>query len=249
MELRLRGDAHTSPVPVGGSTHQRKIVACLQDDTIPTFRPAMRMVGTLHWVTSTKEAVGDSGHIDRRGSLDMPAAGPPAVTPGAGPRVAHQSASQRWFDLSVWRQFDRRIGNAQVPFTGVTTTYADGTAPVCVEDLEVTTTGYVRWPNTIRPLMRPPSKARYLPNPPHPQFQGARTRVDLRASCSRSRTRTADRIHGRPVPLPRDHGRKARPRFGIAEATNAMYEIGSWLTFLQRRSPVRTPGPRTGNRR
>ncbi len=66
-------------------------------------------------------------------------------------------------DLSVWRQFDRRIGNALVPFTGITAAYADGTAPECVEDLDVVTTGYVRWPDEIRSLMRPPSKPRYLP--------------------------------------------------------------------------------------
>ncbi len=66
-------------------------------------------------------------------------------------------------DLSVWRQFDRRIGNALVPFTGITASYADGTPPECAEDLDVTVTGYVRWPDEVRSLVPPQAKARYLP--------------------------------------------------------------------------------------
>ncbi len=68
-------------------------------------------------------------------------------------------------DLSIWRQFDRTNGNALQPFTGVTTSYPDpAMPPVCAEDVEVTISSYVRWPDTVRPLVPPPAPARYLPD-------------------------------------------------------------------------------------
>lgn len=68
-------------------------------------------------------------------------------------------------DLSVWRQFDRTNGNVLQPFTGVTTSYPDpATSPQCAEDIEVTISSYVRWPETVRPLVRPLAPARYLPD-------------------------------------------------------------------------------------
>ena len=66
-------------------------------------------------------------------------------------------------DLSIWRQFDRTNGNALQPFTGVTTSHPDpAIAPECAEDIEVTVSSYVKWPNTVRPLVRPLAPARYL---------------------------------------------------------------------------------------
>jgi len=66
-------------------------------------------------------------------------------------------------DLSIWRQFDRTNGNALQPFTGVTTSHPDpAIAPECAEDIEVTVSSYVKWPNTVRPLLRPLAPARYL---------------------------------------------------------------------------------------
>lgn len=68
-------------------------------------------------------------------------------------------------DLSIWRQFDRTNGNALQPFTGVTTSHPDpAIAPECAEDVEVTVSSYVRWPLTVRPLMRPLAPARYMPD-------------------------------------------------------------------------------------
>ena len=164
MELRLHLTPTRAPVPVGGSTHNGKIVACLQDDTYSYFQTGTRMRGTLRWGDYTEDVVGDAGHIDRQWF--------PAYAGGGGTGGDARGQSHEWHtisldngvDLSVWRQFDRRDGNALVPFTGITASFADGSAPECVEDLEVITTGYVRWPDEVRSLLRPPSKARYLPH-------------------------------------------------------------------------------------
>jgi hypothetical protein len=67
--------------------------------------------------------------------------------------------------LSIWRQFDRTNGNALQPFTGVTTSYPDpAMPPECAEDVEVAISSYVRWPNAVRPLVRPVAAARYMPD-------------------------------------------------------------------------------------
>jgi hypothetical protein len=56
-------------------------------------------------------------------------------------------------------------GNALQPFTGVTASYPDPAVPAeCAEDVEVTVTSYVRWPETVRPLVRPLAPARYMPD-------------------------------------------------------------------------------------
>jgi hypothetical protein len=36
--------------------------------------------------------------------------------------------------------------------------------PDCAEDVEVTISSYVRWPNAVRPLVRPVAPARYMPD-------------------------------------------------------------------------------------
>jgi hypothetical protein len=59
----------------------------------------------------------------------------------------------------------RRKGNALRPFTGVTVTYSALDAQAdCIEDIEVQTTSYVRWPESVRQLMRPSVAARYMPD-------------------------------------------------------------------------------------
>jgi hypothetical protein len=37
-------------------------------------------------------------------------------------------------------------------------------APECAEEVEVTVSSYVRWPDTIRPLVRPLAPARFMPD-------------------------------------------------------------------------------------
>jgi predicted secreted hydrolase len=223
MELRLRVTSTHPPVPVGGSTYNGKIVACLQDDTYSYFQTGVRMQGTLRWGDVDEEVVGHSGHIDRQW---FPVYAGGGATGGDARGQAHEwhtISLDNGVDLSVWRQFDRRIGNALVPFTGITAAYSDGTAPACVEDLEVTTTGYVRWPNTIRPLMRPPSRARYLPY----RHRLSSKELELELICE-------PLVHAPAHALPieymegpcRYHGTMGgRPvtGVGIAEATNAMY--------------------------
>ena len=67
--------------------------------------------------------------------------------------------------MSIWRQFDRTNGNALQPFSGATTSSPDRPMPPeCAEDVEVTVSSYVRWPETVRPLVPPLAPARYMPD-------------------------------------------------------------------------------------
>ena len=163
MELRLHLTPTRPPVPVGASVHNGKIVACIQDGTYSYFQTGTHMTGTLRWGDTEERVVGHAGHIDRQWFPSYAGGGGTGGDPRGQAHEWHTISLDNGVDLSVWRQFDRRIGNALVPFTGITAAYADGTDPECVEDLEVVTTGYVRWPDEIRSLMRPPSKPRYLP--------------------------------------------------------------------------------------
>jgi predicted secreted hydrolase len=163
MELRLHLTPTRPPVPVGGRVYNGKIVACLQDDTYSYFQTGVQMTGTLRWGELEEQVVGDSGHIDRQWFPQYAGGGGTGGDARGQAHEWHTISLDNGVDLGVWRQFDRRIGNALVPFTGITTCYADGTPAECVEDLEVTTTSYVRWPDEVRSLMRPPSKPRYLP--------------------------------------------------------------------------------------
>ena len=223
MELRLRVSSTRPPVPVGGSTYDGKIIACLQDDTYSYFQTGMRMEGTLRWGDVDEVVVGDSGHIDRQWFPRYAGGGATGGDARGQAHEWHTISLDNGVDLSVWRQFDRRVGNALVPFTGITAAYSDGTAPVCVEDLEVTTTGYVRWPNTVRPLMRPPSRARYLPN----RYTLSSKELELELVCE-------PLVHAPAHALPIEYmegpyryygtmGGRPVAGFGIAEATNAMY--------------------------
>jgi len=163
MELRLHLTPTRAPVPVGASLYNGKIIACIQNGTYSYFQTGTHMTGTLRWGDTEETVMGDSGHIDRQWFPHYAGGGGTGGDPRGQAHEWHTISLDNGVDLSVWRQFDRRIGNALVPFTGITAAYAVGTAPECVEDLEVVTTGYVRWPDEIRSLMRPPSKPRYLP--------------------------------------------------------------------------------------
>ena len=66
-------------------------------------------------------------------------------------------------DLSIWRQFDRANGNALQPFSGATTSSPDSD-PEYADDIEVEVASYVRWPESVRTLVPPPAKARYMPD-------------------------------------------------------------------------------------
>jgi len=219
-------------VPVGAAVHNGRIVACIQDGTYSYFQTGTHMTGTLRWGDIDERVVGESGHIDRQWFPSYAGGGGTGGDPRGQAHEWHTITLDNGVDLSVWRQFDRRIGNALVPFTGITAAYADGTAPECVEDLEVVTTGYVRWPDEIRSLMRPPSKPRYLPE-----------RHTLRSAQLDLELTGEPLVHAPAHALPieymegpyRYHGTmRGQPVTGIAlyEATNAMYRDWELIDVL-----------------
>ncbi|MEB4211282.1 secreted hydrolase [Mycobacterium sp. 94-17] len=165
MRLDLAVTPTRAPTPVGASTYNGKIVCFGQSDTYSYFQTGMAMTGTLRWGDVIQQVSGTSGHVDRQWF--------PKYAGGGGSGGDPRARSHEWrtinfdngVDLSIWRQFDRANGNALQPFTGITTSHPDpAIAPECAEDLEVTVSSYVRWPEAVRPLVRPPASARYLPD-------------------------------------------------------------------------------------
>ncbi|MBJ7337468.1 secreted hydrolase [Mycolicibacterium sp.] len=164
MELRLEVSPTRAPVPVGADTYNGRFSCLAQPETFSYFQTGMAMTGTLKWGNVFEEVSGTSGHIDRQW-FPLPAGGGGT---GGDPRAI----SYEWrtihldngTDVVAWRQFDRRDHNSPRPFTGATVAYAaPERAPECVEDIEVRTESYVRWPESVRQLMRPPVSARYMP--------------------------------------------------------------------------------------
>lgn len=165
MRLDLAVTPTRAPTPVGASRYNGKIVCFGQSDTYSYFQTGMAMTGTLRWGEVVQQVSGTSGHVDRQWF--------PKYAGGGGSGGDPRARSHEWrtinfdngVDLSIWRQFDRTNGNALQPFTGVTTSHPDpAIAPECAEDIEVTVSSYVRWPEAIRPLVRPLAPARYLPD-------------------------------------------------------------------------------------
>lgn len=165
MRLDLAVTPTRAPTPVGASTYNGKIVCFGQSDTYSYFQTGMAMTGTLRWGDVVQQVSGASGHVDRQWF--------PKYAGGGGSGGDPRARSHEWrtinfdngVDLSIWRQFDRTNGNALQPFTGITTSHPDpAIAPECAEDIEVTVSSYVRWPEAMRPLVRPLAPARYLPD-------------------------------------------------------------------------------------
>ncbi len=163
MELRLHVTPTRAPVPLGASTYNGKITCFGQDDTYSYFQTGLSLAGSLRWGAVEETVTGGAGHVDRQWFPRYAGAG----GKGGDPR----SRSHEWrtinldngVDLSIWRQFDRTDHNALQPFSGATTSSADA-PPECAEDIEVTVSSYVRWPESIHTLVPPPSAARYLPD-------------------------------------------------------------------------------------
>lgn len=162
MRLDLAVTPTRAPTPVGASAYNGKIVCFGQPDTHSYFHTGMTMTGTLCWGEASEQVTGTAGHIDRQWF-------PTYAGGGGDPR----GRSHEWrtihfdngVDMSIWRQFDRMNGNAVQPFTGLTASYPDpGRAPECAEDIEVTILSYVRWPDSVRPLLPPVRPARYMPD-------------------------------------------------------------------------------------
>ncbi|BBX62637.1 hypothetical protein MSAS_18110 [Mycobacterium saskatchewanense] len=165
MRLDLVVAPTRAPTPVGASTYNGKIICFGQSDTYSYFQTGMSMTGILRWGDAVEQVTGAAGHVDRQWF--------PKYAGGGGSGGDPRSRSHEWrtinfdngVDMSIWRQFDRTNGNAPQPFSGATTSYPDPVmAPHCAEDVEVSTTSYVRWPEEVRPLVRPPARARYLPD-------------------------------------------------------------------------------------
>lgn len=165
MRLDLAVTPTRAPTPVGASTYNGKIVCFGQDDTYSYFQTGMAMTGTLCWGEEIHQVSGDSGHVDRQWFPKYAGGGGTAGDPRARSHEWRTINFDNGIDLSIWRQFDRTNDNVLQPFTGVTTSYPDpATSPQCAEDIEVTISSYVRWPETVRPLVRPLAPARYMPD-------------------------------------------------------------------------------------
>ncbi|MCV7198642.1 secreted hydrolase [Mycobacterium angelicum] len=164
MRLDLDVTPTRAPTPVGASTYNGKIVCFGQPDTYSYFQTGMTMTGTLRWGDLIVQVSGAAGHVDRQWF---------PLYAGGGTGEPPRTRSHEWrtinfdngVDMSIWRQFDRRNRNALQPFTGVTASYPDPSqAPECTEDFQITIESYVRWPDEIQPLIRPPAPASYLPD-------------------------------------------------------------------------------------
>lgn len=163
MRLDLIVTPTRAPTPLGADTYKGKIACFGQDDTYSYFQTGMAMDGTLRWGQMHERVSGTAGHVDRQWFPKYA---------GGGTGEPPRTRSHEWrtinfdngVDMSIWRQFLRTEGNALQPFTGITTSYPDARPPQCAEDFDVRITGYVRWPEAIRTLIRPPTKARYLPD-------------------------------------------------------------------------------------
>jgi predicted secreted hydrolase len=165
MELHLHVTPTRPPVPLGASSYNGRISCFGQDNTYSYFQTGMAMAGTMRWGAVDEDVCGSAGHVDRQWF--------PLYAGGGGTGGDPRARSHEWrtinldngVDLSIWRQFDRTTCNALQPFSGATTSYAEpGSAPECVEDIEVSIESYVRWPESVRPLVRPLSAVRYMPD-------------------------------------------------------------------------------------
>ncbi|MBW0020135.1 MAG: secreted hydrolase [Mycobacterium sp.] len=165
MRLDLEATPTRAPTPLGASDYNGKITCFGQPDTYSYFQTGMAMSGTLRWGDSVEQVSGAGGHVDRQWFPKHAGAG----AAGGDPR----SRSHEWrtinfdngIDMSIWRQFDRENGNALQPFTAATTSCPDpGPAPACAEDIEVTVSSYVRWPDSVQALLPPIGPARYMPD-------------------------------------------------------------------------------------
>ncbi len=165
MRLDLAVTPTRAPTPVGASTYNGKIVCFGQSDTYSYFQTGMTMTGTLRWGDVVEQVSGSGGHVDRQWFPKYAGAGGAGGDPRARSHEWRTINFDNGVDLSIWRQFDRTNGNALQPFTGVTASYPDPAIPPdCAEDIEVTISSYVRWPNAVRPLVRPVASARYMPD-------------------------------------------------------------------------------------
>jgi hypothetical protein len=163
MRLDLHVTPSRAPVPLGGAAYNGKIECFGQAGTYSYFQTGMTMTGTLRWGSVEESVTGNAGHVDRQWF--------PLIANSGGPDGNVRARSHEWrtinldngVDLSIWRQFDRTNHNELQPFSGATTSSGDAD-PEFADDIEVTVTSYVRWPESVSPLVQPPVAARYMPD-------------------------------------------------------------------------------------
>ncbi|MDT5329815.1 MAG: hypothetical protein QOF31_1112 [Mycobacterium sp.] len=163
MRLDLHVTPSRAPIPLGGAAYKGKIECFGQAGTYSYFQTGMTMTGTLRWGSVEELVTGSAGHVDRQWF--------PLIANSGGPDGNVRARSHEWrtinldngVDLSIWRQFDRTNHNELQPFSGATTSSGDAD-PEFADDVEVTVTSYVRWPESVSPLVRPPVAARYMPD-------------------------------------------------------------------------------------
>jgi predicted secreted hydrolase len=163
MQLHLHVTPTRAPVPVGASTCNGRIACFGQDDTYSYFQTGMAMTGTLRWGSVHEVVGGSAGHIDRQWFPRYAGGGGTGGNPRARAHEWRTINLENGVDLSIWRQFDRTSRNALQPFSGATTSSPDG-EPEYADDIEVSVTDYVRWPESVRTLVPPLSAARYMPD-------------------------------------------------------------------------------------
>jgi predicted secreted hydrolase len=165
MRLDLHVTPSRAPVPLGAAAHNGRIECFGQAGTYSYFQTGMAMAGTLSWGPTEEVVTGSAGHVDRQWF--------PLIANGGGTSGDIRALAHEWrtinldngVDLSIWRQFDRTDRNAPQPFSGATTSSPEaGVDPEFAEDIEVTVAGYVRWPESVKTLVAPPSQARYMPD-------------------------------------------------------------------------------------
>ncbi len=208
MELDLDVTPTRAPVPVGANTYGGKIICFGQPDTYSYFQTGMVMNGTLRWGEQHEVVSGSAGHVDRQWF--------PKYAGGGGTGGDPRSRSHEWrtinldngVDMSIWHQFDRLDGNALQPFSGATVSYPDPSkAPECAEDVEVTVSTYVRWPKSIRPLVRAAGSGPVHARPASAAQRRTGIGPHRRTAGPGAGPRAADRIHGRAVSLSRNNAR------------------------------------------
>jgi predicted secreted hydrolase len=163
MRLDLHVTPSRAPVPLGAAAYDGVIECFGQANTYSYFQTGMAMSGTLSWGSVQEVVSGTAGHVDRQWF--------PLVANDGGASGDIRSRAHEWrtinldngVDMSIWRQFDRTNRNALQPFSGATTSSPDA-EPEYADDVEVTVTSYVRWPESIRTLVPPPAAARYMPD-------------------------------------------------------------------------------------
>jgi CrtC N-terminal lipocalin domain len=162
MRLELHVTPSRAPVPLGAGAYNGKIECFGQPGTYSYFQTRMAMTGTLRWGSVEETVSGSAGHVDRQWF--------PLVANSGGSNGDMRARAHEWrtinldngVDLSIWRQFDRTKRNALQPFSGITTSSGDHAE--YAEDVEVEILSYVRWPESVRTLVPPPAKVRYMPD-------------------------------------------------------------------------------------